>query len=134
MIKTEKYAAGNFGIEKIKTLNFMNDIKDCDYKPDFEILDRYINFSSELLRLSLLGISGFGTLLLLKYSKDIKLELNESTKVLLFLSVILWSLSSGFALAHRFFASDSMAYHIAYLRKNEIEQKIGRKKLLKLSK
>lgn len=39
---------------------------DNDYKPDIEIMDRYINFSAELLRISLLAIGGFGAIILIK--------------------------------------------------------------------
>src|ERR1700735_1944155 len=46
--------------------NPMSAIEDNEYKPDFEILDRYLKFSSELLRISLLAIGGFGTIVLVK--------------------------------------------------------------------
>jgi hypothetical protein len=38
----------------------LNEIKENQYKVDFEISKGYINFSSELLRLSLLSMGGFG--------------------------------------------------------------------------
>ena len=44
---------------------------DNDYKePDFEIMDRYINFSAELLRISLLAIGGFGAIMLIKLKNE----------------------------------------------------------------
>jgi ATP/ADP translocase len=109
-----------------------NKLNEMDYKPDFDILDRYINFSSELLRLSLLGISGFGALILYG-NKENRMILNHETTTALFLAVIFLSIAAGFALAHRFFATDSMSYHVCYLRKNEQAEREGRNKRLKIS-
>src|SRR4051812_47706676 len=85
-----------------------------DYKQDLDILDRYVNFSSELLRLSLLGISGFGALVL--YSKgggksghDL---LTEHVSPILFTAVVFFAITAGLTLSHRFIATDSMSYHI----------------------
>lgn len=111
----------------------MKDLNDSHYQPDFEIADRYINFSSELLRLSLLGITGFGTFLLLHFREEKPIEFSSSVKLWMLISVICWSATASFSLAHRYFASDSMAYHIAYLRTGSNSEYEGRKKMLKWS-
>jgi hypothetical protein len=111
----------------------MDTINDCDYKPDFELADKYISFSAELLRLSLLAITGIGALIMysLKEKPDVQLTLCD--KYWLFATLLLFALASGGALAHRFWASDSLAYHIAYLRTKAPKEKAGRKFCLKLS-
>ena len=44
----------------------LKEIEENQYKVDFEISKGYIDFSSELLRLSLLAMGGFGALVLIK--------------------------------------------------------------------
>jgi hypothetical protein len=117
----------------------MSAIEDNEYKPDFEILDRYLKFSSELLRISLLAIGGFGTIVL------VKLKGEESAGSLtnltfLFLSICFFALCAGSALFHRFYASDSMSWHVAYLRAKHADnfaqaekEKAGRNKMLRRS-
>jgi hypothetical protein len=92
----------------------MPTLDECDYKPDFEILDRYLNFSSELSRISLLAIGGFGAILLIKIKNE-----NPALRGnlhFLFASICVFALCSGFSLIHRFFASDSMSWYISQLR------------------
>ena len=43
---------------------------DNDYKPEFEIMDMYMNFSAELLRIPLLAIGGFGAIMLIKLKEE----------------------------------------------------------------
>ncbi len=112
---------------------FMKKIDECDYKPDFDILDRYLNFSAELLRLSLLGISGFGALLILKYSKDNLLPFTTCVATSFFVSMLFLAVCSAFCLAHRFFASDYMSYHIKYLRTDDLMERTEGNRLLKRS-
>jgi hypothetical protein len=113
----------------------MNDLKEFDYKPDLEVSDRYVNYSSEILRLSLLGIGGFGTFLLLQYDNT-GFQMGLATKILMLISVLFWAVSACLSLAHRYFSSDTLACHINYHRlvdddrkKKEKEQ---RRWLLKL--
>jgi len=108
-------------------------IDEKDYKPDFEIADKYISFSSELLRLSLLAITGIGALIMYTFDKNSNLHLTLLDKYLFFATLFFFALASGTALAHRFWASDSLSYHIAYLRKKTQEEKVGRRKCLKRS-
>ncbi len=93
----------------------MPSLDDCDYKPDFEILDRYLDFSSELSRISLLAIGGFGAILLVKLkSEHVIGSLNDL--LYLFIAICFFALCCGFSLFHRFFASDSMSWYISHLR------------------
>jgi hypothetical protein len=81
--------------------------------PDWKLADGYIAYSGELLRLSLLAIGGIATLCLSLSQKG------KSWHTLMWifsLPLVGFLLSTGFALAHRFTAMDSMAFHIASIR------------------
>lgn len=108
-------------------------IDESIYKPDFEILDRYIQFSSELLRISLVAMARYGTLII-TYIKNIK-DLQTIT-----ISMLFFALCSATTLFHRFFASDSMSWYISSIRKSQKgdiegykEEKSGMMRLLKYS-
>jgi hypothetical protein len=120
----------------------MKPINENDYKPDLEICDRYISFSSELLRLSLLAITGLGALIFLNFenkrssiAQNQGFTLNDDDKGFVLITLILFAFSAAGCLAHRFYASDSMSYHIAFLReedpKKQQDEKDGRKRCLK---
>lgn len=93
-------------------------IDENKYKPDFDISESYIKFSSELLRLSLLAMGGFGSLVLYQ----IKIEtqpgkfLQDPSHFLI--SMGLFGICAGITLVHRFFATDCMSWYIAWLRAN----------------
>ena len=72
---------------------------------DWKIADGYIAYSSELLRISLLAISGLAAI----YLKD---RSNVFT-----LPLIALVISAALSLLHRFLAIDSMAYHVSSLRR-----------------
>lgn len=113
----------------------MKPIQENDFQPDFTIADKYIQFSAEILRLSLLGITAIATFLSF-YLKDGGIKcftVNNTEKVFLFITLLLFTLSAGLALAHRFFATDSLAYLMAYLRKGDRKEKEGLKRNLKAS-
>ena len=93
----------------------MPTLNESDYKPDFEILDRYLNFASELSRISLLAIGGFGAILLIKLKGE-NPNAGKENLHFLFISMCFFALCSGFSLFHRFFASDSMSWYISHLR------------------
>jgi hypothetical protein len=84
-------------------------------KKHFDILDRYQAFSTELSRIALLGVAAVGYLIT---SSTCKLEPGAvrliqietpSTKIALWLSAVLLSVSAGLALFHRYYSTDSMA-------------------------
>lgn len=111
----------------------MSELNEMDFKPDFEIADKYINFSSELLRLSLLAITGIGALIMYSFDNDSKLHLTQTDKFLFFATLFFFALASGTALGHRFWASDSLSYHIAFLRTGKQKERDGRRSCLKRS-
>ena len=81
---------------------------------DWRLADGYNAYSAELLRLSLLAITGIATLC-------VKLHDAPGRKFadiiyIFILPISAFLLSAGCALAHRFIAIDSMAFHLASLR------------------
>ncbi|HNB28570.1 MAG TPA: hypothetical protein PLR41_16505 [Alphaproteobacteria bacterium] len=101
------------------------DVGEERYRADFEILDRYQNFSAELLRLSLLALAGYGFLM-----SDVVFGVrkNGETGDLLFLhafhehtgllvsGAVLLGLCALTSLAHRYFSTDCMSHHIRRVR------------------
>jgi hypothetical protein len=81
---------------------------------DWKVTDGYIAYSAELLRLSLLAITGIATICvkLLDNNKPLHASVEEFGVPLAFLVI-----SSGCALAHRYIATDSMYWHIEGLRR-----------------
>ena len=91
-------------------------VPEDSYKADSEACDRYISFSSELLRLSLIAIGGYGTLVtIFLKDKPEKLPALQNSWGL-FVSVCLFCICAGCTLVHRFYATDSMGWYIEYLR------------------
>ena len=100
------------------------------FEHDLAIGDRYQNFSGELLRIALLGIAAVGFLLLnfLFGASDKSPEMigaakktlaNSDFRFYVYATLFLFGFSAGFALLHRYFAADSKAYHLKYLRLRE---------------
>jgi hypothetical protein len=89
------------------------------YEVDVELLKRYIEYSSEIARLSLLALAALGTgvSLLVKDGK-IPRELMENTcaPFLLGLGVAFLCAATGFALAHRYLATGGFEDHVWALR------------------
>jgi len=107
---TEKYLGG---------LELKEDI----YKVDLAILDRYQSFSSELLRLSLLGIAGYGFLIANTVLKPPTgsggFALTVPHYVLAYLlpaGAILLALSAMTALGHRYFSTDCITHYVRRIR------------------
>ncbi|HYP49411.1 MAG TPA: hypothetical protein VEQ34_00615, partial [Pyrinomonadaceae bacterium] len=105
-------------------------IPERTFEYDLAIGDRYQNFSAEMLRLALLGITAIGFLLLNfflgtsdkapeAFGIAKKTLANSDFRFYIFSSLYLFGFSAGFALLHRFFTSDSLAYHLKYLRLRE---------------
>jgi hypothetical protein len=87
------------------------------YKADFQLTDRYQAFSTELIRLSLLGIAGYGFLIANVVLKtDQNLNKLASQSWMLGAGVIFLGLSTALALAYRFFSTGCLAYQISILR------------------
>lgn len=119
----------------------INDVDEGQYKVDFEISKGFIDFSSELLRLSLLAMGGFGALALIKIENQDRINPTFLQNPLLFLlSMALFALCAGATLFHRYFASDSMSWYIGWLRAESSgnsekaeREKRGFRRMLKLS-
>ncbi|MFL6235525.1 MAG: hypothetical protein ACJ76N_20480 [Thermoanaerobaculia bacterium] len=90
------------------------------FKADFELTDRYQAFSTELVRLALLGIAGYGFLISEVLVKSgggpSNLSCLADHSISLGLGVILLGLSAALALAHRFFSTGCLARQIKILR------------------
>lgn len=120
-------------------MQLFKSVDESQFKADFVILEGYIKFSGELLRLSLLAMGGFGTLFLIRVKGEIGRELLDQP-VFFLVSMIFFALCSGACLFHRYYASDSMSWYISWLRavnegnseKADYEHK-GLKKLFRLS-
>ena len=96
-------------------------LEESKYKPDFQVLDRYQKYSAELLRLSLLGIAGYGYIIkeVLNVCDAKEIAMRQAVldyKWMLMCGVVALGMSSGLALAHRGLSSESIAYLIAFLR------------------
>ena len=102
-------------------------IDESEYKADLEVLTKFQNFSSEILRLSLLGISVFGVLLNGNF-----FNLNE-IKLYIVLAIICFGLSAAFSLGHRFWSTSGFMCHIKFLRVDKQQIKDRRNKRYKLS-
>jgi hypothetical protein len=82
-------------------------------KQDFELTKLYQAYSSELLRIAIAGIAIVG--FLIQHLKLLEKK-NNWVNVLIGAGMISLAVSSAFALLHRYFSTDSMAYFIAHLR------------------
>jgi hypothetical protein len=78
------------------------------------VTDGYVSYSSELLRLALLAISGIAAICLKLLDKGKPLPIGVKT---FSVPLVLLLTSSGCALAHRYVATDSMYFHIEGLRR-----------------
>ncbi|MDP2824193.1 MAG: hypothetical protein Q8O52_16135 [Sulfuritalea sp.] len=97
-------------------------IEENAYKVDLAVLERYQSFSSELLRLSLLGIAGYGFLIanvIFKAGPDNKyifLERFANSKYLLAAGAIALGISAVAALGHRYFSTDCLTHFVRRVR------------------
>lgn len=100
------------------------------FEHDLSVSERYQNFSTELLRLSLSAIGVIGLLVINNlFSKDngesIRWLISHSSfGFWLVISLICFGVSAGLALLHLYFGADSKAYHLKYLR---MEKSLGDK-------
>lgn len=81
---------------------------------DWRVTDGYIAFSAELLRLSLLAITGIAAMCLKLFDKYITLQTSVGGFAVPLAFLVI---SSGCAMAHRYVATDSMYWHIEGLRR-----------------
>lgn len=89
------------------------------YRVDFEVADRYQAFSTEILRLSLLGVAGYGFLLSeVVFKADPTAEARRffHEHAWLSLGIVAFGLSAAFALVHRYYSTDCVTHLIRRLR------------------
>lgn len=89
---------------------------------DLALLQRFQEFSAELLRIALIGISVIGFALsriLIPENGHPVLTLSTQTKCLLIIALVALGTSAAAALAHRYFAVDGVAWHLQAMRRRE---------------
>ena len=91
-----------------------------DYKADFQMADKFESFSAELLRLSLLSITGYGYLIANICMKDGQrtpfFESLLNNKLPLVIGVCALSISATAALYHRYLSGTCLSYQVQILR------------------
>ena len=89
---------------------------------DLTLLERFQEFSAELLRVALIGISAIGFVvgrIVFPEKGSELIPLPWAPKWLLIASLISLAVSAAVALAHRYFAADSMSWHLQAMRRYE---------------
>lgn len=89
---------------------------------DLTLLERFQEFSAELLRVALIGISAIGFVvarILLPEKDTPPIHLSTSARFFLTAALIALTVSAAAALAHRYFAADSMSWHLQAMRRYE---------------
>lgn len=111
------------------------EVSDKTFPNDVVISDRYQTFSAELLRLSLLGITGIGFLVVNIFLKCESRQIVNDGSFIGFLSASLFflGLSAAGALFHRWASTDSIAEQLSLIRL-EIRNAHGDAKRLEVSK
>jgi hypothetical protein len=87
---------------------------------DFSLLERYQEFSAELLRVSLVAISAIGyaaSRILFPDDPAQAARLDSDVRLLLVAALLLLGISSAAALLHRYAAVNSMSWHLQALRR-----------------
>lgn len=96
------------------------------YEHDLAVSNKYQNFSSEVLRLSLLGIAAIGFLVTNTVFKNsapphqtgpLGALLPKEFKYLITLSLAWLGMSAGCALLHSYFSADTVAWHLSVIRR-----------------
>src|SRR3954469_760119 len=99
----------------------LTQVPERTFQHDLDVSERYQNFSSELLRLALLGLAGIGYLLVSldpptdKKASIILAHLKEIDSYL-YVALFCFGACAAFSLAHRYFSADGLSYHLEYLR------------------
>lgn len=97
-------------------------LKERTVEHDFFLLDRFVGFSTELLRLSLLGISAVAFWLskaMFPEGDSDPAVIADAARPLIVLALVAFVISSAFALMHRYAAADSVSWHLQAMRRYE---------------
>ena len=97
------------------------DIPEDSYKADLELLDRYLAFSSEILRVALLGVAAVA-FFVEKYASAFAFPAVRTASLI---GVCALGSSAVFALAHRYCSTDGFHYHLRAARR--LPAKAGRR-------
>lgn len=99
------------------------EIREEVYAVDLAVLDRYQSFSSELLRLSLLGIAGYGFLISNIFLKSPGSPESITGQVPAYVlgialpaGAVMLAFSAMTALGHRYFSTDCIAHYVRRIR------------------
>ena len=90
------------------------------WKPDFDIISRYQSFETEIIRLCLLGIAGYG-FIISQIKMDNMLPIFESLKhqkPLLMIGLLALGFSLALALTHRFMSTQCLFLPLLVFPKN----------------
>jgi hypothetical protein len=97
------------------------EVPESFYAHHFALFDRFVGFSSEIVRLSLAGMAAIGFLVATLVGRDsdaLAAPLRSPLfQVTMGLSLLMFALAAGLALAHRYRATDGMYYLLEKLRK-----------------
>jgi hypothetical protein len=107
------------GLDAPKTAGFCE--APAAFKNELDLLDRYQAFSSEMLRVALLGLTALGALVFALFPSKLEqgkaqIQISLEAKWFLIASALFFGLSSAFSLLHRYCSVDSMANHLKALR------------------
>jgi hypothetical protein len=113
-------------------------LPDNTFEHDLSISDRYQSFSSELLRLSLLGIAVIGFLVTNVFWKSASrvtmtkshLQLLSESATCIKLSIVFLGVTACCSLIHRYIGPDSIAFHLESLRRYKQQSPINLEKAL----
>lgn len=89
---------------------------------DFTLLERFQEFSAELLRVALIAISAIGFVIsrIVFPDKDAQpIDISPAIKSLIVASLVSLAVSAAAALIHRYYAADSMSWHLQAIRRYE---------------
>lgn len=101
-----------------KTLGTV-ELKSGTFEHDIAVVDRFQRFSTELLRISLIGISAIGYVIFRMPLDEAGLGLRDSptAKSLVIVSLVCLGIAASSALLHRYPSTDSISWHLQSMRR-----------------
>jgi hypothetical protein len=92
------------------------------FEHDLSLLVRFQEFSAELLRVALIGISAVGFVvsrIVFPEEKATRIAIDPIVKMLVIAALISLAISAAAALVHRYYVADSMSWHLQAMRRYE---------------
>jgi hypothetical protein len=87
-----------------------------EYEADVCLLDRYQNFSAELLRLALVGLGAIGFMMHEMADQFLR---SSGARAGAIVALVSLGLAAGGALGHRYVSTDGVYYHLRALRRSD---------------